>query len=117
MNPASPKIMRRLGLPSYSQPVYLIKSINQLPLLQSGIDVLHDINEFISFFSGIRVVAMHIHEQLPGIALNDFQDVQQPFISFRINVQPAGAVFGKGSADQMGQRQTGGDLPVMFSGG
>ena len=60
---------------------------------------------------------MHIHEQLPGIALDDFQDVQQPFISFRINVQPAGAGPGKGSADQMGQRQTGGDLPVMFRGG
>ena len=52
-------------------------------------------------------------KELPGIIFDHIQNMQQPFISFAIDIEIAGAEFRQGSADKMGQCQTDGNLFIM----
>ena len=61
--------------------------------LQFGINFFHYIHKSKTLFSGIGIIMMHIMEQLPGVPLDDFQNPQQPFIPFRINIQRRGSAF------------------------
>ncbi|MGB5620768.1 MAG: hypothetical protein WBM78_28260 [Desulfobacterales bacterium] len=57
---------------------------------------------------------MHVGEQLAGVMLHHPQDMQQSFVSFRVDCQFLCAKSSQGPADEMRQGQADGNLAIVL---
>ena len=63
---------------------------------------LNGLHENRPAFRSIRVVRIHVLEQLPCVVLHYPEYMQQPLVTFGVDIQGCCPEFGQGPADKMG---------------
>ena len=66
------------------------------------LQALHGRHECMALFFCVRVVSVHVTEELPGVMGHHPQNVQEPFIPLRVDGQFLGAEFIQAPADENG---------------